>query len=219
MKKTEKILVTFDLDYTLLENSEGIVNSFNYALKKFDLPELKPENIKKMIGTPLDEMFGSVSNLNPSLLTDAFREYYAEKGIYQVRLLPCAKEKVQQFSKLFKLGVITSKKEEMAKKIVKVINLENYFDFVIGETTERKQKAHPSTVKFIKSQFPGYKIVVIGDHIHDKALAVLLRAKFIGVLSGHCTRSQLLDENYEDIRIIEDLSQLSPQIIHKLVKN
>ena len=49
--------IALDLDGTLLDNKQGIVNSFNYALKKFNLSPLEPLEIEKMIGIPLDEMF------------------------------------------------------------------------------------------------------------------------------------------------------------------
>jgi beta-phosphoglucomutase-like phosphatase (HAD superfamily) len=57
IKDRKKILLSFDLDNTLIDNREGIVNSFNYALKKYNLPALERNKIEKMIGTPLDDMF------------------------------------------------------------------------------------------------------------------------------------------------------------------
>ena len=78
--KDHKILLSFDLDNTLIDNREGIVNSFNYALKKYNIPTLERMEIEKMIGTPLDDMFKTVSNLDPKILSTAFREYYGKKG-------------------------------------------------------------------------------------------------------------------------------------------
>ena len=81
MKSHKKIVLSFDLDNTLINNRKGIVKSFNYALRKFKLPELDREKIEKMIGIPLDHMFARSTNLNPSLLSSAFREYYGIKGV------------------------------------------------------------------------------------------------------------------------------------------
>jgi phosphoglycolate phosphatase-like HAD superfamily hydrolase len=86
MKDNKKILLSFDLDNTLIDNREGIVNSFNYALKKYNLPPLERIKIEKMIGTPLDDMFEEFSNINPKKLSTAFREYYGKKGIYQAAI-------------------------------------------------------------------------------------------------------------------------------------
>ena len=90
-----KILLSFDLDNTLINNREGIVNSFNYALKKYNIPTLDRLEIEKMIGTPLEDMFKEVTDIYPQELSSAFREYYREKGIYQGSLLPGAKETLE----------------------------------------------------------------------------------------------------------------------------
>ncbi|GAJ14779.1 unnamed protein product, partial [marine sediment metagenome] len=52
MKINKKIVLSFDLDNTLINNRKGIVNSFNYALKKFKFPKMERITILKMIGTP-----------------------------------------------------------------------------------------------------------------------------------------------------------------------
>ena len=52
MKDYNKVMLSFDLDNTLINNRVGIVNSFNYALQKFNLPVLKKQPIEKMIGIP-----------------------------------------------------------------------------------------------------------------------------------------------------------------------
>ncbi|GAG93172.1 unnamed protein product, partial [marine sediment metagenome] len=84
--KYNKIVLSFDLDFTLIDNKEGIIDSFKYALKKYNLPELSASEIEKTIGMPLNDVFARISSMNPSILTSAFREYYSSEGIYQVRL-------------------------------------------------------------------------------------------------------------------------------------
>ena len=80
-EKNKKIILSFDLDNTLINNREGIVASFNYALNKFNLPKLEKLEIENMIGIPLNEMFTSVTNQDTSNLVFAFREDYGKKGI------------------------------------------------------------------------------------------------------------------------------------------
>ena len=119
MEVRQKIILSFDLDFTLIDNREGIINSFNYALKKYNLPRFDKVEIEKIIGTPLEKMFAKVSNLDPTPLCSAFREYYVSEGIFQVKLLPRVKDLLPELNKWFTLGVITSKKEEIEKKIIR----------------------------------------------------------------------------------------------------
>ena len=53
MKK--KIL--FDLDGTLTDSGEGIINCAVYALQKFALPIPPREELRKFVGPPLHESF------------------------------------------------------------------------------------------------------------------------------------------------------------------
>lgn len=99
MIEREKIILSFDLDNTLINNKEGITNSFNYALRKFNFSEIERSKIETMIGIPLNEMFAKVADLDPSLLSSAFREYYGSKGIYQSHLLPGVKKKLKELKK------------------------------------------------------------------------------------------------------------------------
>jgi phosphoglycolate phosphatase-like HAD superfamily hydrolase len=132
--KDRKIVLSFDLDNTLINNSEGIVNSFNYALKKHGLPKLNNHIIETMIGIPLKEMFAKVTNQDHIALIATFRDYYGKKGIYQANLLPGIMSKLKELKELsFTLGVITSKKQEMAEKIIEILNIQKFFDFILGD--------------------------------------------------------------------------------------
>ncbi|MHA2035526.1 MAG: HAD hydrolase-like protein, partial [Promethearchaeota archaeon] len=91
MHNSQKIILSFDLDFTLINNKKGIVNSFNYALRKFNIPKVGKPIIEKMIGIPLNDMFAKFTELDPSKLSYAFREYYGAKGIHQSKLLPGVK--------------------------------------------------------------------------------------------------------------------------------
>jgi len=63
-----KIILSFDLDNTLINNREGIVNSFQYALEEYNLPVLKRSDIEKIIGIPLFEVFQKITDLEPNKL-------------------------------------------------------------------------------------------------------------------------------------------------------
>ncbi|MFX1311474.1 MAG: HAD family hydrolase [Promethearchaeota archaeon] len=212
MMKKKKFVLSFDLDNTLIENRSGIVNSFNYALRKFNITEIAKEKIEKMIGIPLEEMFSEVSEKDPSLLAFAFREFYKKKGIYQSRLLSGVKNKLSEFKKEgFTLGIITSKKQEIAENVVKYLNIDNFFDYIIGETEERKSlgKLDPKIKEILLKKYPGYKIIIIGDHPKDAMLSNNLNCPFIGVLTGTHTVDELKQIKSSKSIFIDSLKELS----------
>ena len=215
--KDHKILLSFDLDNTLIDNREGIVNSFNYALKKYKIPTLERIEIEKMIGTPLDDMFEKVSKANPKKLSSAFREYYREKGIYQGSLLPGVREKLEEFKQhFFTLGVITSKREELAVQITKILGIFKCFEYVIGESENVKSKLDPNLKKYLQNKYSKYNFVIIGDHPKDLALAENIGAPFIGVLTGNHSAEELRRGNNPKILIMESVKDLFPNLIYSL---
>ncbi|MFX1571939.1 MAG: HAD family hydrolase [Promethearchaeota archaeon] len=219
MKTKKKILLSFDLDNTLIDNREGIVASFNYALSKFNLAKIAKDKIEKMIGTPLEEMFSQVSNINSSLLASAFREFYKKKGIYQSKLLSGVKKKLIEFKKEgFTLGIITSKKQEIAEKVVHYLEIDQLFDYILGETEKRKVigKLDPEIKEILTKKYPNYNIIIIGDHPKDAMLSNNLNCPFIGVLTGNHTAEELKQIKTNAILILDTLKKLTIDKINSL---
>jgi phosphoglycolate phosphatase len=214
-----KILLNFDLDFTLIDNREGIVNSFNYALKKFNIPSLETALIEKMIGTPLKIMFAQVTDMEATPLCSAFREYYVSKGIFQVKLFTGVKDLLIELNKWFTLGVITSKKEEIAIKLLHYLKIAQYFDFILGETEQRKSKTDPKLLRYLRDKYKGFCFVMIGDTPHDRELAEKLNCPFIGVLTGLHSKKELIS-NKKNMKtlILNNVSEITKQKIHSLFK-
>ena len=49
--------ILFDMDGTLIDSSEGIINCVLYALERFGLKEDNPDRIRTFIGPPLVSSF------------------------------------------------------------------------------------------------------------------------------------------------------------------
>jgi len=212
------LLITFDLDFTLINNKHGILNSFQYAFAKYQIPLIKEEILEKTIGTPLEEVFKTKTNINPFKLVKAFREFYGQKGIYQVKLYDGVIEKLKAFKKAqIKLGVVTSKKREMAIKLLKYLNIFHYFDFVIGETDIIKKKTDIQVKQFFYNQFHHYKYLIVGDHLTDRYLAEMLECPFIGLLTGYSTEKELKTNARVPVLVLNNISELNVKTILNLL--
>lgn len=218
MNSLSKILLSFDLDFTLVNNKEGIIESFNYALDKFKLPRLGRKEILRMIGIPLADMFQNITNLNSDELVYAFREYYRAKGIYQVELLPGVKEKLKELkNNSFLLGIITSKKEEMAQKVCENLEISHMFEYIIGEGNIMKTKLDPTLKEYLNKKYPTHQFIIIGDHPKDKALAENLGVPFIGVLTGGHSAKELQKDSITKTLILNSVKELDVNIINSLI--
>ena len=216
--KNEDIILSFDLDFTLIINKEGILNSFKYALKKHALPEIDETILVKTIGQPLNQTFQElVPDLEPSILTSAFREYYRSEGIYQVKLIPGAREKLKELKNAsYTLGVITSKKQEMAVKLLKYLELGDLFDYIFGENEDVKSKLDPKLKEVLLEMFPQHQFVIIGDHPKDMNLSEMLNCPFIGVLTGTTTIDQLRRNETRKHIILNSIAEITIEKIHSL---
>jgi len=216
----KEIVLSFDLDYTLINNRKGIVNSFNYALRKFNLPEVHKSIIEKMIGIPLNDMFARFTPLKPSKLSFAFREYYGNKGIYQSKLLSGVKNKLKELKSYnFTLVIITSKKQSIAIKIAEYLKIDGFFDYILGETEIIKSKLDPNLTQILLEKYPKSKILIIGDHPKDAMLAKNLKCPFIGVLTGFHTAYQLKKArgNINQSFIIKNVKKITIDMIYSLL--
>ena len=84
-------VILFDLDGTLTESGEGIINCVQYALEKLGKKEEHPENLQCFIGPPLKEQFMKYAGLGEEEGEKAvvyYRERYTTTGIFENRLYP-----------------------------------------------------------------------------------------------------------------------------------
>ncbi len=139
------------------------------------------------------------------------------KGIYQANLLPDVRLKLEELKRdSFTLGVITSKKQEMAVKIVQILGIFDFFEYVIGESKQIKSKLDPNLKITLLDRYKGYRIVIIGDHPKDRALAENINAPFIGVLTGNHSAEELQRGRTAKTLIIKSVKDLKPKLIYSL---
>lgn len=216
---SREIYLSFDLDNTLIKNTKGIINSFNYALEKYKKEKIPPKIIKQMIGIPLYEMFKDVTNETPEKYVSAFRDFYRKKGIYQSKLIKGVRKKLKELKESgFSLGVLSSKKHEMVHNILKILKIDYFFDLYLGETEQRKKKFDPITKKIFEKNFPNKQIIVIGDHINDAKVAEMLDCPFIGVLTGTTTKEKLIESISVPYLILKSIRDLNLNVIYSILK-
>lgn len=113
--------VFFDLDGTLTDSKEGILNCLRYALEKMGRPVPPEETLMKFIGPPLQDSFREFCGFTEEEALRGirlFRERYAPIGKFENAAAPgmpqlCARLKERGFV----LALASSKPEEMCVPI------------------------------------------------------------------------------------------------------
>ena len=149
-------VILFDLDGTLTDSAEGIVNSVVYALERMGIPYESKESLRCFIGPPLQASFGDIFKLSEEQVQDAvrlFRTYFREKGIYENSVYENIPEMLSALRNAgYTLAVATSKPEAFAEQIPDTTKL------IIAQRVASVQEADLIVV------LDGGKIAAVGNH-------------------------------------------------------
>lgn len=195
MDKIDNIL--FDLDGTLTDPKEGIVNSILYALQKLSIHENFINELDSFIGPPLRESFLKRYDLTDEQADNAmlyYREYFSVKGIYENRIYPGVTEMLKSLcAHSFKLFVATSKPTVFAVEVLRYFKIDSYFDEIIGSNLDNSRTDKTEIISHIITTYglQAASSVMIGDRKHDIIGAKNNSMKTIGVTFGYGSLEEL----------------------------
>ncbi len=191
--------ILFDLDGTLTDPGPGIKNSIRYALKKEQLPPLPEETLNAFIGPPLIDSFMKYCGASAEEarhLTDVYREYFREKGLYENTVYPGIPEVLQKLKERgFRLYLATSKPEPFAKIILEHFGLAGLFTFIGGATMEETRTKKDEVIQYVleENRLIKEECLMVGDRSYDIDGAHQCGLCAIGVLYGYGTIQELKD--------------------------
>ena len=190
--------VLFDLDGTLTDPALGITNSFKYALNYFGREIPSYETLCTFIGPPLNDTFKNLLHFEEEKIPDAikkYREYFAEKGLFENSVYPGIPELLAKLNKNGKkLVVATSKPEEFSVKIIEHFGLSQYFENVCGSLMDESRSKKDQVIEYAIERnhiSDKSKILMIGDRKHDILGAKKVGLKSCGVLFGYGSLEEL----------------------------
>lgn len=187
----------FDLDGTLTDPGLGIKNSIRHALKQFELPPLDEETLDRFIGPPLLDSFErycGATREEARRLLRAYREYFAEKGIFENVVYAEIPETLTELRRRgARLCVATSKPELFAKRILAHFELAPLFDFIGGSTMDETRTEKTEVIAYVLENVGAKRAdtVMIGDRIYDIAGGKKNGLATAGVLYGYGDREEL----------------------------
>ncbi len=193
MKKTT---ILFDLDGTLLDSTDAILKCFDDSFKDVELTTPSNEDIKALIGHPLDYMYLHLGIEKERVweMVDIYKSYYRKRSKAMTHWLPYAKEAIIEASEFARLGVVTTKTGSYSMELLEHMGVMNYFEVVIGRENVIHPKPHPEPIlKALNKMRVKDKsdIWMIGDTCMDMVSAKDAKIGSIGVLCGYGTREQL----------------------------
>ena len=188
----------FDLDGTLTDPGEGITRSVQYALAKFGIVVENRRELYCFIGPPLHESFEKYYGFSAKdafRCVDAYREYYAVKGIFENEVYAGIGDALAELKERgVRISLATSKPEGYAKQILEHFGLIGYFDAVAGSNMDgsRTKKAEVVERALMLLGNPDVRdCIMIGDREHDIIGGKAHGMDTIGVTFGYGSEQEL----------------------------
>lgn len=193
MKKT----ILFDLDGTLTDSGEGIINCAIYALEHYNLPIPPREELRVFVGPPLTDTFMKFG-VKPEDAVEAvevYRERFIPIGMYENKLYPGIKELLETLrSEGHILCIATSKPESMAKEILRYFDIGKYFHYICGATLDHSRDTKEQVISYLLTQCKSeYPWVMVGDTAFDVIGAKAHDIPAIGVAWGYGVVKEMRD--------------------------
>lgn len=191
MKKT----ILFDLDGTLTDSGEGIINCAILALEHFGLPIPSREAMRVFVGPPLHESFikHGVPADQAEEAIRIYRSRYIPIGKFENTPYPGIRELLEKLkSHGHTLYVATSKPETMSVEILEHFDLAKYFDKICGASMDTSRSSKDAVIEYlIQQNGRSDNMVMVGDTKFDVLGAKKHNIPTIGVSWGYGEISEL----------------------------
>lgn len=181
--------VLFDLDGTLVNTNELIIDSFKYTFEVLRKPVPTRNEIINCFGEPLHETMKKFFD-NVDEAVKIYREFNLKHHDEKISPYDNTNKVLETLkNKGYKLAVVTSKNRSTSIRGLKFFNLLNYFDTLITSDDVENHKPHPEPVLKaceILNVNPD-NAIMIGDSIYD-------------IISGKKAGSKTCGVNYSFMR-------------------
>lgn len=185
----EKKAILFDLDGTLTDSGEGIINCAIMTLEHYGLPVPSREEMRVFVGPPLTESFVKfgVPEDKADEAIAIYRSRYIPIGAYENVPYPGICELLDTLQKDgYRLYVATSKPEAMSIKILEHFDMAKYFTRICGAATDRSRNTKEAVISYLLEETgEAGNMVMVGDTIYDVIGAKALGIPCIGVSWGY----------------------------------
>ncbi|MFH1655749.1 MAG: HAD family hydrolase [Candidatus Omnitrophota bacterium] len=188
-------LIIFDLDGTIVDAYDAIIDSFNYTMKKLDLSPIDPLTIRRAVGWGDARLLSPF--LNRKIVKKALKIYRPHHKVSlrkKSQLIPGARNILKYLKKKgYKLAVASNRPSAFSKILIRHLKIDKFFDFVLCADQIKKGKPNPEIINKIMKLFSvsPQQTAYVGDMIVDVEAAKAAKVKSIAVLTDSSSRKEI----------------------------
>ncbi len=200
--------VIFDIDGTILDTSELILQSFEHTLETHKIPAVERAELKKKIGPPLFEIYADLApHLNPAELMETHRSF-------QVDNIHLSRPFLDTFTTLgklkkrgIKLAAVTNRTNRSSLKTLQLARIDDFFEIVISPEDVKNEKPDPEGIQLALEHMKVQtsEALMVGDTSADVGAGKAAGVKTVGITHG--IRGDSVKEYHPDF-LIHSLPEL-----------
>ena len=205
--------ILFDLDGTLTDSGEGIMNCAKLALEHYGIHVEDEASLRVFVGPPLQKTFVEfgVPKDEVDNAIRIYRERYIPIGKFENTPYPGICQLLQKLrDEGYKLYVATSKPEETSVEILDHFDMTKYFDIVCGASFDVSRHSKDKVIEYLLERI-GEKVdaIMVGDTAFDVLGAKVHGIPTIGVSWGYGKVSDMIEAGAAGIaNSMDELYQL-----------
>ena len=164
--------IFFDVDGTLVDARNDIVDAVNHVLRRLGFPEKPFEEIVSYIGTGVKDLIAkSLDSSDKEIIEKAtaiYGEYYLRHPADRARLYPHTREMLEYFGTKRKF-ILTNRYAIFADSVLKALGIREYFEDIIGGDDESclKPSACALDPHILKLGLNKDRALIVGDMAID----------------------------------------------------
>ncbi|MCZ6160590.1 HAD family hydrolase [Campylobacter ureolyticus] len=202
-------LVIFDMDGTLVDSGKAITSTINTTRKELDLkPNLESDFIVKIINDPTKNYIKEFyPGITPSQkLMDRFEVLFRQNYEKYATIYGGIKHLLEKLKKEnIAIALASNAPSKSLEKILKKLEIFEYFDYIIGFDEENPKKPDPTMlIKIINHHSKNnksFKTIFISDSLKDKTASSNAKIQYLhanwgfgkGLMQGVDTPNEALN--------------------------
>lgn len=167
--------IFFDLDGTLTDSKEGVINSVRWTLQRMGAPAPEETTLLRFIGPPLQDSFQRFCGFSPERAAEAvtlFRERYLPVGQFENQAAPGAADLLARLKgQGYTLALASSKPEELCLTICQRFGFTPHLSVITGSPPigdwSKTQVIQETMARLGLAEADRSSVLMVGDRKFD----------------------------------------------------
>jgi phosphoglycolate phosphatase len=199
LKFTNKKVILFDLDGTLIDSAPDLIAAINHMLTHFGRSPFSEETIRSWVGNGaavlVKRALSGASEIDENLDNHLFEQglqtflsFYQDNLCINTQLYPGVRRCLKVLkAREFQLVIVTNKPDQFIAPILRALELDGFFTLLLGANSLPKKKPDPLPLLHVCQEL-GVEVeqcLMVGDSKNDILAAKAAKMESIGLTYGY----------------------------------